>query len=188
MSNGNGSGGGWGKGGGSGKGMGRGKGRGRGRGMGNGRGRVRARARDSMACPPVHDAGPMQAVRRPDPEVEKLKAQAAAMLARLQAVRERIARMGEGTGSAGNLPVPGIKEPAPGESRRKLAVIDRERCAICGLCVDLCPTGAIHMGDVIMIDPGRCMGCGSCVEECPNGAISLAGRRKQGGGAPASGS
>jgi ferredoxin len=53
------------------------------------------------------------------------------------------------------------------------AVVDREKCVCCGLCVDACSRQAIALNDNLAIDPRRCDGCGSCVEECPNEAISL---------------
>lgn len=53
------------------------------------------------------------------------------------------------------------------------AVVDKEKCAGCGICVDVCPQDAIIIDTVAKIDVDRCIGCGICVKECPNEAISL---------------
>jgi heterodisulfide reductase subunit A len=51
-------------------------------------------------------------------------------------------------------------------------------CAVCGVCVDLCPYGARSIddsGDRILVDELACQGCGICVAACPSGAASFAG-------------
>ena len=53
------------------------------------------------------------------------------------------------------------------------ATINQERCANCGLCIDLCPEHAISMNDTVTVDSSICTGCGSCIDECPNEAIAL---------------
>jgi NAD-dependent dihydropyrimidine dehydrogenase PreA subunit len=55
-----------------------------------------------------------------------------------------------------------------------VAVVNKDDCVGCGLCVDVCPNSAIKMGDgVAIIDPDTCIDCESCVSECPNSAISM---------------
>lgn len=51
-----------------------------------------------------------------------------------------------------------------------------ERCALCGRCVEGCPTSAlwlepVEMGTALRYDPGRCLRCGLCVERCPAGCL-----------------
>jgi adenylylsulfate reductase, subunit B len=55
-------------------------------------------------------------------------------------------------------------------------VVDDERCALCGVCQDVCP------GDILHIDGGidglvrygdECQHCGICVIECPEDALSI---------------
>ncbi|MDD4820694.1 MAG: CoB--CoM heterodisulfide reductase iron-sulfur subunit A family protein [Flavobacteriales bacterium] len=59
-------------------------------------------------------------------------------------------------------------------------------CVGCGLCIDICPYGAISMdtindrnGNVIKmvanINPGLCQGCGTCVAFCRSKSIDLQG-------------
>lgn len=55
-----------------------------------------------------------------------------------------------------------------------VAVVSKDDCVGCGLCVDACPNGAIKMDDgVAVIDPDACIDCEACVSECPNSAISM---------------
>ena len=46
--------------------------------------------------------------------------------------------------------------------------IDKEKCARCGGCVDLCPIAAIAFeDDVVVIDPNTCLECETCIKVCP---------------------
>jgi heterodisulfide reductase subunit A len=54
------------------------------------------------------------------------------------------------------------------------------RCVACGLCVEVCPSGAAEIVEVqnhrqATINPALCKGCGLCVAGCRGGAISLHG-------------
>ncbi len=50
--------------------------------------------------------------------------------------------------------------------------VDPARCTGCGLCVEVCPTGAMTMvGGQAQVDREACVGCGACVDECPVDAI-----------------
>ena len=55
----------------------------------------------------------------------------------------------------------------------RIAVVDREKCAICLTCYRCCPHGAIYWSDKAVISPVACQGCGICASECPNDAIQL---------------
>lgn len=54
------------------------------------------------------------------------------------------------------------------------AVIDYDRCADCGLCIDYCRFDAIHKEDSrVVIDAVSCDGCELCMRICPEEAIYM---------------
>jgi len=53
---------------------------------------------------------------------------------------------------------------------QKVAVIDREACTDCGLCVDVCRFDAI---EEFQVDPLACEGCGFCLHVCPEQAVTM---------------
>jgi ferredoxin len=53
------------------------------------------------------------------------------------------------------------------------AMVDKDGCVCCGICVDICPEHAISMDALVVVDPKRCTGCGACIAECPSEALSL---------------
>jgi MinD superfamily P-loop ATPase len=54
----------------------------------------------------------------------------------------------------------------------QVAIIDPNRCQLCGACYDVCRFEAITPGDdTYRVDPLACEGCASCVYQCPEGAI-----------------
>ncbi|WP_457614482.1 4Fe-4S binding protein [Methanopyrus sp.] len=49
-------------------------------------------------------------------------------------------------------------------------VVEVERpdeCAGCGLCAEVCPTGAVEVDDRVQLDEDRCVACSFCVQVCP---------------------
>jgi NAD-dependent dihydropyrimidine dehydrogenase PreA subunit len=62
---------------------------------------------------------------------------------------------------------------------KAVAVIDFEKCTGCGICVSVCPTGAIEVNQHAVVNEETCNGCAACVSECPNEAIIIA-RKKAG--------
>lgn len=48
-------------------------------------------------------------------------------------------------------------------------------CVQCGTCAQVCPSGAVTLGDRVHIDPASCDGCGRCVEACPAAAMEMDG-------------
>ena len=59
--------------------------------------------------------------------------------------------------------------------KRKIIHINQELCNSCGLCVDACHEGAIHMveGKAQLLRDDYCDGLGDCLPACPTGAITF---------------
>jgi Fe-S-cluster-containing hydrogenase component 2 len=59
-----------------------------------------------------------------------------------------------------------------------VAIVEREVCDECGLCMPLCPPGAITMHrDGLAIDAVACTGCRKCIDPCPVAALDMVERR-----------
>jgi ferredoxin len=61
-----------------------------------------------------------------------------------------------------------------------VAQIDRERCTLCGICVDTCAFGALSCNDVAEVSWEKCMGCGVCVGQCSVEAVALVRDERKG--------
>lgn len=46
-----------------------------------------------------------------------------------------------------------------------------DACTTCGLCLDVCPIGAIAEGDPVYVIDETCCDFEECLIECPEGAI-----------------
>lgn len=46
-----------------------------------------------------------------------------------------------------------------------------EKCIGCGLCVQLCPFGAVHIENEVAVIGEDCKACGACLNECPSEAL-----------------
>ncbi|OAA28439.1 dihydroorotate dehydrogenase [Kosmotoga arenicorallina S304] len=56
--------------------------------------------------------------------------------------------------------------------KRRLPVIDKEKCTLCGLCVDICPYFALTIeNNAVAVNQEECFGCGLCQSRCPVKAI-----------------
>lgn len=64
-------------------------------------------------------------------------------------------------------------------SREVAPTVDLSACTACGLCVMVCPAGAVGVALaedrpwVPWFDPARCIGCFDCEIACPDGAIDV---------------
>ena len=62
----------------------------------------------------------------------------------------------------------------------QVAVINPDRCTLCGRCYEVCRFDAIIPGDdTYRVDPLACEGCASCVYQCP--AVAILGEEQQAG-------
>jgi ferredoxin len=55
-----------------------------------------------------------------------------------------------------------------------LPVIDRQKCTLCGTCVDICPEDvlAIEGEKLVYVHPEQCTMCAECESACPEGAVA----------------
>lgn len=95
----------------------------------------------------------------PADDLEFLKAQTKAMGEQLRAANTSIA---------------GLKAEVPASGL--VAMVDREKCIACGVCVEAYSVGAISVNDIVEVDHKKCTGRARCVAECPEDALSLRAR------------
>ncbi len=64
--------------------------------------------------------------------------------------------------------------PVGALTRRKNGVVtlDKNTCIGCQACVGFCPIDVMAKSDV-RIEPFKCISCGACVRECPEKALEL---------------
>ena len=57
---------------------------------------------------------------------------------------------------------------------KRFAVVDKNICVACGVCMKACPKGAIsiYRGCYAMVKEANCVGCGLCAKTCPAGCIA----------------
>jgi ferredoxin len=56
-------------------------------------------------------------------------------------------------------------------------VTQQTECALCGECMEVCPTAAITVGETVVTDPSLCIRCCACVKACPTGARAMIDQR-----------
>lgn len=57
---------------------------------------------------------------------------------------------------------------------KKVAIVDLSHCVACGVCLSVCPKGAVSIdrGCNSEVNEQLCVGCGKCEKHCPAGAIT----------------
>ena len=65
--------------------------------------------------------------------------------------------------------------------KRKIIIIDQEKCNGCGVCVSDCPEGALRIidGKARLVGDLLCDGLGACMKSCPEDAISVEEREAE---------
>lgn len=65
--------------------------------------------------------------------------------------------------------------------KRKIILIDKNKCDGCGKCVSACVEGAIQLvdGKAELVSEVYCDGLGACIGECPQGAITIEEREAE---------
>ncbi|TYQ15140.1 UNVERIFIED_CONTAM: 4Fe-4S dicluster protein [Acetivibrio alkalicellulosi] len=60
---------------------------------------------------------------------------------------------------------------------KKRAIIPKNQCVACGVCVKVCPRNAISIisGVYAKVDDSLCVGCGLCAKACPASIIKMEG-------------
>lgn len=61
------------------------------------------------------------------------------------------------------------------KAKRKIILIDEEKCNGCGLCAITCAEGALQIinGKAKLVSEIYCDGLGACIGECPQGALTI---------------
>jgi len=80
------------------------------------------------------------------------------------------------SGSAAASKAAGVVSKEEVEVEPIVAEVNEDLCSGCGICVSLCPYGAISIKEkegkrLAEVDPMKCKGCGSCAASCPSGAM-----------------
>ena len=54
-----------------------------------------------------------------------------------------------------------------------MITVDKTKCITCGLCVEVCPSDIIELGEngPVETSPRLCIACGHCVAVCPVAAL-----------------
>jgi len=66
------------------------------------------------------------------------------------------------------------------EKKDVVVVIDGSWCKGCGICIELCPKGALVRDErdkAVWKYPEKCIRCGLCELRCPDLAVVLTGRK-----------
>ena len=90
-----------------------------------------------------------------------------------QNIREKFTML-ESLEELSELEVPGsFPYQAGGPKPMEVApVTNEEKCTLCGVCAEVCPTEAISVNETVSTDSKQCIRCSACIKECPEVARS----------------
>lgn len=54
-----------------------------------------------------------------------------------------------------------------------MLIFNRDRCDLCGICIEVCPFDSLSMGEDMIIIHDSCRLCGICVNKCPHKALTI---------------
>ena len=56
---------------------------------------------------------------------------------------------------------------------QSLPIINKQKCILCGQCVDICPEGVLELEEdtLVIANPQNCTFCTTCEETCPEDAV-----------------
>lgn len=59
--------------------------------------------------------------------------------------------------------------------------VNKEKCILCGICEQYCPTNVITVvkKEGLTIDMDYCKGCGICANVCPKDAMNMVAEREE---------
>ncbi len=60
-------------------------------------------------------------------------------------------------------------------NKKGVVILNKNVCIGCQACVGFCPIGAMRKSDT-RIEPFKCISCGACVRACPNDALEIVER------------
>ncbi len=74
-----------------------------------------------------------------------------------------------------------FEKPAELFATNYYAVIEKDKCSGCGICIKRCQMNAITRIDknTVILNPARCIGCGLCVTKCKKQAVTLKKKSKK---------
>ncbi|WP_320172187.1 4Fe-4S binding protein [Maridesulfovibrio sp.] len=76
-------------------------------------------------------------------------------------------KLAEGDAVSGpSIDVPGDRPYKERKENAPAAPFSSDECRLCGSCAEVCPTGAITVGETVETDPEKCILCCACIRAC----------------------
>lgn len=62
------------------------------------------------------------------------------------------------------------------QSLKPTLMYQADQCIHCGICIEVCPQGALSPGNPGFVDRQKCIACGECEANCPAWALTIKGK------------